>query len=129
MKIRRIVTGHDEQGNAVFVSDADAPRATAFKMRGVAPQRQIFGKAASCSGEGDGVARISAASAMMNPGSQRPHWLTCSAAQACCKGWARPADSPSIVVMSAPSAAAIVNWQDKTACPSAITVQLPQSPL
>ena len=31
MKIRRIVTGHDAQGNAVFVSDADAPRAVAFK--------------------------------------------------------------------------------------------------
>lgn len=31
MKIRRIVTGHDVQGNAVFVSDADAPRAVAFK--------------------------------------------------------------------------------------------------
>lgn len=31
MKIRRIVTGHDAQGNAVFVSDANAPRAVAFK--------------------------------------------------------------------------------------------------
>lgn len=31
MKIRRIVTGHDAQGSAVFVSDADAPRAVAFK--------------------------------------------------------------------------------------------------
>jgi hypothetical protein len=31
--------------------------------------------------------------------------------------------------MSAPSAAAIVNWHDSTACPSAMTVQLPQSPL
>lgn len=31
MKIRRIVTGHDPQGNAVFVSDTDAPRAVAFK--------------------------------------------------------------------------------------------------
>lgn len=31
MKIRRIVTGHDAQGNAVFVSDGDAPRAVAFK--------------------------------------------------------------------------------------------------
>lgn len=31
MKIRRVVTGHDAQGNSVFVSDADAPRAVAFK--------------------------------------------------------------------------------------------------
>ena len=31
MKIRRIVTGHDAQGNAVFVSDADTPRAVAFR--------------------------------------------------------------------------------------------------
>lgn len=31
MKIRRIVTGHDGQGKSVFVSDADAPRAVAFK--------------------------------------------------------------------------------------------------
>lgn len=30
MKIRRIVTGHDEQGNAVFVSDDYAPRAQSF---------------------------------------------------------------------------------------------------
>ena len=31
MKIRRVVTGHDAQGNAVFVSDADTPRAVSFK--------------------------------------------------------------------------------------------------
>lgn len=31
MKIRRIVTGHDAQGSAVFVADSDAPRAAAFK--------------------------------------------------------------------------------------------------
>lgn len=31
MKIRRIVTGHDAQGSAVFVSDGDAPRAQSFK--------------------------------------------------------------------------------------------------
>lgn len=31
MKIRRIVTGRDAQGNSVFVSDADAPRSVAFK--------------------------------------------------------------------------------------------------
>lgn len=31
MKIRRIVTGHDAQGNAVFVSDTEAPRTVAFK--------------------------------------------------------------------------------------------------
>jgi len=30
MKIRRIVTGHDEQGNSVFVSDDYAPRAQSF---------------------------------------------------------------------------------------------------
>ncbi len=30
MKIRRIVTGHDEQGNAVFISDDYAPRAQSF---------------------------------------------------------------------------------------------------
>jgi mannose-6-phosphate isomerase-like protein (cupin superfamily) len=30
MKIRRIVTGHDEQGNSVFVSDDFAPRAQSF---------------------------------------------------------------------------------------------------
>ncbi|MDB5980216.1 MAG: cupin 2 protein [Pseudomonas sp.] len=30
MKIRRIVTGHDEQGNSVFVSDDNTPRAEAF---------------------------------------------------------------------------------------------------
>jgi mannose-6-phosphate isomerase-like protein (cupin superfamily) len=30
MKIRRIVTGHDEQGNSVFVSDDYAPRAKSF---------------------------------------------------------------------------------------------------
>lgn len=30
MKIRRIVTGHDEQGNSVFVSDGYAPRAQSF---------------------------------------------------------------------------------------------------
>ena len=31
MKIRRIVTGHDEQGQAVFLSDGAAPRATDFR--------------------------------------------------------------------------------------------------
>jgi len=31
MKIRRIVTGHDAHGSAVFVSDGDAPRAQSFK--------------------------------------------------------------------------------------------------
>ncbi len=31
MHVRRIVTGHDEQGHAVFVSDAPAPRATRFE--------------------------------------------------------------------------------------------------
>lgn len=31
MKIRRIVTGHDAHGSAVFVSDGDAPRAQLFK--------------------------------------------------------------------------------------------------
>ncbi|RFP09292.1 cupin [Duganella sp. BJB488] len=31
MEIRRIVTGHDAQGKAVFVSEAAAPRAAAFK--------------------------------------------------------------------------------------------------
>lgn len=31
MKIRRIVTGHDPQGGAVFVSDGDTPRAVAFR--------------------------------------------------------------------------------------------------
>ena len=30
MKIRRIVTGHDEQGHSVFVSDDFAPRAQSF---------------------------------------------------------------------------------------------------
>jgi mannose-6-phosphate isomerase-like protein (cupin superfamily) len=30
MKIRRLVTGHDEQGQSVFVSDDFAPRAQAF---------------------------------------------------------------------------------------------------
>lgn len=31
MHIRRIVTGHDRKGNAVFVSDAAAPRTTEFE--------------------------------------------------------------------------------------------------
>jgi hypothetical protein len=31
MPIRRIVTGHDRNGNAVFVSDAASPRTTAFE--------------------------------------------------------------------------------------------------
>lgn len=31
MQIRRVVTGHDEQGRSVFVSDASAPRAKDFK--------------------------------------------------------------------------------------------------
>jgi mannose-6-phosphate isomerase-like protein (cupin superfamily) len=30
MKIRRVVTGNDAQGNSVFVSDGDAPRAHSF---------------------------------------------------------------------------------------------------
>jgi mannose-6-phosphate isomerase-like protein (cupin superfamily) len=30
MKIRRIVTGHDGQGNSIFTSDAEAPRAKDF---------------------------------------------------------------------------------------------------
>jgi hypothetical protein len=31
MQIRRIVTGHDRKGNAVFVSDAASPRTTALE--------------------------------------------------------------------------------------------------
>ena len=31
MKIRRIVTGHDSAGKAVFLAESDAPRAAAFK--------------------------------------------------------------------------------------------------
>ncbi|SFV11457.1 cupin domain-containing protein [Pseudoduganella namucuonensis] len=31
MKIKRIVTGHDAEGRSVFLSESDAPRATAFK--------------------------------------------------------------------------------------------------
>lgn len=31
MHVRRIVTGHDEQGNAVFVADAPAPRSKSFE--------------------------------------------------------------------------------------------------
>lgn len=31
MKIRRIVTGHDEQGKSVFVDDGQAPRAHSFR--------------------------------------------------------------------------------------------------
>ena len=31
MHIRRIVTGHDRKGNAVFVSDPAAPRTTEFE--------------------------------------------------------------------------------------------------
>lgn len=31
MQVRRIVTGHDEHGRSVFLSDADAPRAKTFK--------------------------------------------------------------------------------------------------
>lgn len=117
------------EGEAVSGLATAAARAIAFTIRGVAPHRQILGRLDNCSGVGLGVARISAASAMMKPGSQRPHWLTCSAAHACCSGWARSAASPSMVVTSAPSADAIVNWHDNAARPSTMTVHDPQSPL
>ncbi len=120
------VTGGDGGPNGALNI---AARRTARKMRGPAPQRHKFGSAPSSSADGRGLVRSNAANAMMNPGSQRPHWLTCSAAHACCSGCERAFDKPSIVTISAPSSAAIDTWQLSTARPSIITVQVPQSPL
>src|SRR5688572_33351983 len=88
----------------------------------------MLGNASICAWLGLGLAWSSAAMAMMKPGSQKPHWLTCSAAHACWTGWARSLDRPSMVVMSLPSSAAMVNVQLVAARPSTITVHAPQVP-
>ena len=79
--------------------------------------------------DGDGLASSIAAMAMMKPGSQSPHIVTCSASHACCTGCAPFAERPSIVVTVAPSSSRNGTLQLITARPSTITVHAPQSRL
>src|SRR4051812_11794724 len=89
----------------------------------------MLGRAAICSSDGDGLASISAAIAMMKPGSHAPHIVTCSASHACWTGCVPLPDSPSMVVIVAPSSSRNATEQLVTARPSTITAQAPQSRL
>lgn len=49
MKVRRVVTGHDESGRSVFLSDGPAPRHKDFQDLPGHGMAQVW-----CSGEGRG---------------------------------------------------------------------------
>ena len=64
---------------------------------------------------------------MIMPGVQNPHCRPCSSRNASCSGCSVPLSaSPSIVVMSAPSACTARMVQVLTALPSTIAVHAPQ---
>src|SRR5215469_17613752 len=74
---------------------------------------------------GDGWSLRNAATAMICPDWQYPHCGTSSAIHACCTGCLPSGDSPSMVVMLAPSTLAIGTEQDRIGWPLMWTVQAP----
>ena len=67
---------------------------------------------------------------IMKPGEQNAHWNPWASCMACWTGWSVPsgAASPSMVVMSAPSACTASIRQERAGWPSTSTVHAPQTP-
>src|SRR5678815_4980824 len=74
---------------------------------------------------GLGVVASRAEADMICPDWQYPHCGTSSSSQACCTGWLRSFDNPSMVVMDWSPTALIGVWQERTAWPPRCTVQAP----
>src|SRR5215813_13016106 len=102
----------------------------AARMRGYVPQRQMLPLMAAsiCASVGLGVVFSSDAACIICPGWQYPHWGTLCSRQATWIGCDPSLESPSMVVMLAPTAAETLVWQDRTALPFRCTVQQPHSP-
>src|SRR5438270_8307909 len=73
---------------------------------------------------GFGFLRRSATAVMIWPDWQYPHCGTCSAIQACCTGWLRSAESPSIVVIFLLAVAEMGKLQERCGSPFTCTVRL-----
>src|SRR4051812_7139583 len=76
---------------------------------------------------GLGFFASSEAACMICPDWQYPHCGTCSAIHACCSGWLRSCDKPSMVVIFFPATPETGNTHDLADSPSMWTVQAPHA--